>query len=192
MADETVSLHREIGRGAVLAGVVVNVTLAVIGGLLFNAGSSSSAESGPLPALAVAYLIATPSFFALLGLRGRPWLLSVAGLLLVPMCFLSFSFLFFPLLVPAVLFLAVAIVRPRPRPRSWVQCGAAVLSAAFVVAAFLSLLAHRDPVAWHTATQSGSASDVITVQEALTSLGFVVAALAVAALAPRDGAATPR
>jgi hypothetical protein len=192
MTDEVVALHHEIGRGAVLGGVAVNVTLAVVGGLLVNSGSESSVESGLLPALAIACVIATPSFLALLGLLGRPWLLTVSGLLLVPMCFLSFSFLFFPLLVPAVLFLAVAIVRPRARPRSWVQCSAAVLSAAFVVAAFLSLFAHQDPVAWHTATQSGSASDVITTEEALTSLGFVLAALAVAALAPRDGAAVPR
>jgi len=118
--------------------------------------------------------------------------LSVAGLLLVPMCLLSFSFLFFPLLVPAVLFLAVAIVRPRARPRSWVQCSAAVLSAAFVVVAFLSLFAHRDPVERNLRNQSVSASDVVTTEEALTSLGFVVAALAVAALAPRDGATAPR
>ena len=63
----------------------------------------------------------------------------------------------------------------------------AVLSLVFVVAAFVSLLAHEDPVEWHTATESGSTSDVITMQEALTSLGFVVAAITVAALAPRDG-----
>lgn len=170
-----------------LGGVIVNVTMAVLGGLIFNTGSASSAASGPLPALAIACIIAAPSFLALLGLLGRPWLLSMAGLLLFPMCLLSFSFLFFPLLVPAILFISVAIVRPRPRPRPGAQCLAAVLSLVFVVAALVSLFAHADPVERNTPTGSMSTSDVITVQEALTSLGFFVAAITVAALAPRDG-----
>ena len=63
----------------------------------------------------------------------------------------------------------------------------AVLSLVFVIAALVSLFAHEDPVEWHTATESGSTSDVISVQEALTSLGFFVAAMSVAALVPRDG-----
>ena len=106
------------------------------------------------------------------------------------MCFLSFSFLFFPLVVPAILFLTDAITRPRSEPRPRAQCPAAFLSAGFVIAAILSLWAHQDPVTWHTATQSGGVSDVITMQEALTSIGFLVAAIAVAALAPRDGQRT--
>ena len=80
--------------------------------------------------------------------------------------------------------------RPRRDPHPLAQCGGALLSALFVIAAVLSLFAHQDPVSWSTATQSGSTSDVITVQEALTSIGFLVAAVAVAALTPRDG--TPR
>ena len=63
---------------------------------------------------------------------------------------------------------------------------AAVLGLCFVVASLVSLRQHVDPVEWHTSTESGSTSDVITMQEALTSLGFVVAGVAVAALAPRD------
>jgi hypothetical protein len=173
----------------VLGGVLIDVTMAVLGGLIINAGSDEPAHAaaGAWPALAIACIIATPSLFALLGLRGRPWLLTVAGFLLFPMCFLSFSFLFFPLVVPAIIFITVAIVRPRARPRPWVQCAAAVLGLVFVVAALVSLFAHEDPVEWHTATESGSASNVITMQEALTSLGFSVAAIAVALLAPRDG-----
>ena len=107
------------------------------------------------------------------------------------MCFLSFSFLFFPLVVPAVLFLSDAIVRPwRDPQRHLVQCGGALLSGLFVIAAVVSLFAHQDPVSWSTATQSGTTSDVITMSEALTVIGFLVAAVAVAALTPRDG--TPR
>jgi hypothetical protein len=191
MTETRIATVREVGRRAVLTGVVINLTMAVLGGLILFAGSDEPerAAEGPWPALAIACLIATPALFALLGLRGRPWLLTVAGFLLFPMCFLSFSFLFFPLLVPAIIFITVAIVRPRARPRRSAQCFVAVLSLVFVVAALVSLLAHEDPVEWHTATESGSTSDVITMQEALTSLGFFVAAVTVAALAPRDGAA---
>ena len=170
-----------------LGGVIVNVAMAALGGLVFNTGSASGEASGPLPALAIACVIATPGFLAVLGLLRRPWLLSTAGLLLFPMCLLSFSFLFFPLLIPAILFTSVAIVRPRPCPRSWLQCIAAALSVVFTIAALLSLIAHRDPIERRTRTESFSTSDVITAQEALTSLGFVVAAIAVAALVPRDG-----
>ena len=124
-----------------------------------------------------------------MGLLERPWLLAVAGLLLFPMCLLSFSFLFFPLLVPAILFLSVALAQPRPRPRSWVQCLVALLSVVFAVAALLSLFAHHDPVAQYASsgTSVTTTDDVITVPDALTSLGFFVAAMSVAALAPRDG-----
>ena len=59
-----------------------------------------------------------------------------------------------------------------------------------MIAAVLSLWAHQDPLTWHTATQSGGVTDVITRQEGLTSLGFLVAAVAVAALAPHDGQTT--
>ena len=178
-----------VGRRAVVCGVVVNAAMAVLGGLVFNTGSSSSAASGALPALAIAFIIATPSFLALLGLLERPWLLAMAGLLLFPMCLLSFSFLFFPLLVPAILFVSVALVRPRPCPRPWVQCLVALLSVGFTIAALLSLVAHRDPVEQYDSSRSSvtTTDDVITVQEALTSLGFFVAAMSVAALVPRDG-----
>jgi hypothetical protein len=106
------------------------------------------------------------------------------------MCFLSFSFLFFPLLIPAILFMHDAITRPRSAPRPWAQCPAAFLSAGLVIAAILSLWTHQDPVTWHTATQSGGVSDVITLRETLTSIGFLIAAIAVAALAPHDGQST--
>ncbi len=144
MNDAPVRAPSDVGRGAVGCGVVVNAAMAVLGGLVFNAGSASGrAASGLLPALAIAFLIATPSFLALLGLLDRPWLLATAGLLLFPMCLLSFSFLFFPLVVPAILFVSVALIRPRPRPRSWVQCLVALLSVVFAIAALLSLVAHR-------------------------------------------------
>jgi len=77
-----------------------------------------------------------------------------------------------------------------PVARLTAPTAGAILSAVFVIAAVVSLFAHQDPVTWSTATGSGAASDVITRQEAVTSIGFLVAAVAVAALTPRDG--TPR
>jgi hypothetical protein len=183
---------REVGYGRLVVGVGIVLTLALVGGLVRTAGTSGPERSvaGDWGSLALALVILAPAVLALVGMQQRPWLLVVAGLLLLPMCFLSFSFLFFPLVVPAVLFLSDAIVRPRRDPRHLAQCGGALLSGLFVIAAGLSLFAHQDPVSWTTATQSGTTSDVITMSEALTAIGFLVAAVAVAALTPRDG--TPR
>jgi hypothetical protein len=193
MASEMVVPARELGKRAVMVGVAVDLTLAVLGGMIHElADPLERSASGVWGSVAFAAVVAAPGLLALLGLQGRPWLLTAAGVLLLPMCFLSFSFLFFPLLVPAVIFLTVAIVRPRGRPRPWAQCAAAVLSALFVVGAIVSLFAHEDPAERNTPTSSAFVSDVITMQEALTSLGFFVAAIAVAVLAPRDGNATRR
>lgn len=183
---------REVGHGCLVVGVGIVLTLALVGGLVRTAGTSGPERSvaGDWGTLAFALVIVAPAVLALIGMQQRPWLLVAAGLLLLPMCFLSFSFLFFPLVVPAVLFLSDAIVRPRRGRRPPSQCLGAVLSAVFVVAAVLSLFAHQDPVSWSTATQSGTTSDVITIQEALTSIGFFVAAIAVAAFTPRDGTPT--
>jgi hypothetical protein len=170
-------------------GVVIVVTMALIGGLVRTAGTTAAERdvAGDAGTLAFVAVIATPAILAVVGLRRRPWVLVAAGVLLLPLCFLSFSFLFFPLLVPAVLFLADAATRPRAEPRSFVQCLGALLSGLFVVAAVLSLFAHPDPVSWHTATSSGYASDVVTTREAVTALGFLSAAIAIAALTPADG-----
>jgi hypothetical protein len=184
VVDDGVGIPRRI-----VIGVGIVTTFALLGGLIRLAGTSSPERSaaGDWGTLALILVILAPAALALIGMDDRPWFLVLAGLLLLPMCFLSFSFLFFPLVVPAVLFLTDAVVRPRRDPHPLAQCGGALLSALFVIAAVLSLFAHRDPVSWSTATQSGSTSDVITIQEALTSIGFLVAAVAVAALTPRDG-----
>jgi hypothetical protein len=178
------------GRSRVLVGVVIVVVMALVGGLVRTAGASVPERdfTGDWGTVAFVFVIATPAILALVGTQRRPWVLVAAGVVLVPLCFLSFSFLFFPLIVPAVLFRVDATTRPRAEPRSFVQCLGAVLSVLFVVAAVLSLFAHADPVTWHTATSSGSASDVITTREAVTSLAFLAAAVAVASLTPPDGA----
>jgi hypothetical protein len=177
------------GRGRVAVGVGVVLVMAAVGGLVRAAGTSTPERdiAGDWGTVALALVVAAPAALALMGIRRRPWLLVAAGVLLVPLCFLSFSFLFFPLLVPAALFLGEAGARPRPQPHHAAQCVGALLSALFVVAAVVSLFGHQDPVSWSTARSSGSASDVITMREALTAYGFLAAASAVAALTPPDG-----
>jgi hypothetical protein len=177
-------------RSRVVVGVGIVLAMAVVGGIVRTAGTSAPERhvAGDWGTAAFVLVVATPAVLALVGLRRRPWLLAAAGVVLVPLCFLSFSFLFFPLLVPAALFLGDAVSRPRSEPRSIAQCIGAVLSVLFVVAAVLSLFAHNDAVSWSTATSSGYASDVITAREAITSFGFLAAAIAIASLTPPDGA----
>jgi hypothetical protein len=187
----TVPAHH-LGQRAVFVGVGISFTMALLGGLIFSQRDepSSPINGGAWATVALAMLIAAPGLLALLGNDRRPWVLGAAGLILLPMCFLSFSFLFFPLLVPAAMFFTVAVSRPRDRPRPWAQSIAAIVAVVFVVAAAVSLWAHQDAVTSTSSTSStgsSSASDVITRQEALTALGFLVAAFVVAALAPRDG-----
>ena len=93
--------------------------MAVTGGLIHHYGTyrPERAATGDWGSVVFPLIVATPAVLALLGLQHRPWLLATAGLLLLPMCFLSFSFLFFPLLIPAILFLTDAITRPRNEPR---------------------------------------------------------------------------
>ena len=177
-----------VGHGGVFVGIGIVVTFSMVAGLLRSFATDVPARAAEdWSWLAFALVVATPAVLALVGLQHRPWFLVAAGIVLLPMCFLSFTFLFFPLFISALLFMSDAIARPRPMPRPRAQCVAASLSVLFVVAAFLSLFARADPVTWHTATASGGVSDVITLQEALTSLGFLIAAVAVAVLAPADG-----
>jgi hypothetical protein len=191
--DDTAMDRGELGHTRAHVGIYVGVgivlTMATIGAVVRTSATPSPerAVAGDWGSVAFVLVLAIPAVLALVGSHDRPWLLVAAGVVLVPMCFLSFSFLFFPLIVPSVLFLSDAITRPRPAPRRIAQCIGAVLSVVFVVAAVVSLFAHTDPVSWSTATQSGTASDVITRSEALTSIGFLVAAVAIAALTPRDG-----
>jgi hypothetical protein len=189
MADDPPLGPKAAGHPGVSVGIGIVVAMAAIAFMMRELGvqAPERAAGGEWGSVSFPLLVATPAVLAEIGTRRRPWILAAAGTVLFPMCFLSFSFLFFPFVVPAGLFVGDASVRPRARPRPKSQCAAAVLSVLFVVAAALSLWAHRDPVTWHTAMQSGYASDVITPEEALTSFGFLVAAIAVAALAPPDG-----
>ena len=176
------------GHGRVAVGIGLVFLFALVGGTFRLAGTPSDERAvvGDWGTVAFVLVVAAPGVLAIVGMRRRPWLLVAAAGLLLPLCFLSFSFLFFPLAIPSALFVIDAATRPRGNHRRGVQGVAAILGALFVIAALLSLFAHQDPVHWTTATGSGDVSDVITEQEALTAIGFLVAALAVALLSPAD------
>jgi hypothetical protein len=181
-----------------MVGVVI--TLAVLGGLVFWAGSEphQRGEEGLLAPLAFALPIAAPAALALLGWRERPWLLVAAGLSLVPMTMLSFSYVFVLLLIPACTFFGVAIGRPRLPVHARAQPLAALLCAGFVLAAVANLLVGGEErtvtSGWAVRTTSGAGSigtstwtgEVMTARSALTTIAFIVAAIAIAALAPKD------
>jgi hypothetical protein len=93
--------------------------------------------------------------------------------------------LFVLLWIPAVILIATGIAA-NARSQAWApwEALAAALRMVFVCAALFSLLVHHDAVAVQTAAGSETASNVVTIQEAVTALTFVLAAVAVASFAP--------
>ena len=168
--------------GTVLvAGVVALALGAAIGVIRYVGGSPAErGVEGALGACALGAVIAAPGALALLARAGRPRLLIPAGVLLIPLAGVSMAGVTLPLLIPAVmLFVAYGRRRPQtdPYPPLLVALSSAIV-VMLVVAALITLFAHDDPRSWSTPTTSGSTSDVITTGEALVSLVFVGAALA--------------
>ena len=128
-------------------------------------------------AFALGAVMAAPGLLALLSLADRPALLLPAGVLLVPLSFVSFAGVTLPLLVPAVMLL-VAYGRRCSGHTYPGQAGVCVVVVVvLVLAAFLALFANDDPRRYSTPTGGGSTSDVITVAESLGSLALTAAAL---------------
>ncbi|HEX2274645.1 MAG TPA: hypothetical protein VHG90_12300 [Acidimicrobiales bacterium] len=130
-------------------------------------------------ALALGAVMAVPGVLALLSLADRPALLLPAGVLLVPLSFVSFAGVTLPLLVPAVMLLVAYGRRSVGCRRAYAgQAGVCtVVVLVLVVVAFVALFAHDDPRSWSTATGGGSTSDVITVAESAVSLALSAAAV---------------
>jgi hypothetical protein len=135
--------------------------------------------------VAFALPVAAPAVLAFLGWRERPWVLVAAGLALVPMTMLSFSYLFVPLLPAACVCFGVAIARPRLAVHPRGQPLAALLCVAFVLGAVGNLLASGEERTITTATSTWT-GEVVPLHGALTTIAFVVAATAIGALAPKD------
>lgn len=173
---------------AIAGGLVVLGGLALAGLRFAGASPPEQGLEGALGSLALGGLIAAPGIMAILGRRDRPALLLPAGVVLIPLSFLSFAGATLPLLIPAVLFVAAYGRRSArtPSPRGTVT-GTALAVIVLLVASVVVLLAHQDPRSYTTATGGGSMSDVITYVEAIGSLALSAAAVAVGWLlaAPR-------
>ena len=178
-----------VSEGALAVGVAVTLLMAAVAGIVHYAGSEPGERSvtGPWSALAFTVAIAAPAVVAVIGSLGRPWVLGAAGVAQLPMLWLSFSPLFFPLLVPALIFLTQGSSMARGLRRSRWQPVAATVTALFILAAPLCLIVHQDPASWSTPTGgSGSTSNVITATESALAFLCVVAAVVTALVAPPD------
>ncbi len=170
-----------------LAAVGVVSTMAIVGGLVYWSGSDAAQrhEEGVLGPIAFALPVAAPAALAFLGWRERPWVLLAAGFTLVPMTMLSFSYLFVLLFPSACVCFGVAITRPRLPVHAGAQPLAALLCVLFVLGAVVNLFASGEERTVTTGTSTWI-GEVVTIQGALTTIGFVVAAVAIGALAPKD------
>ena len=166
-----------------LAAGVVIVAGATLGMVRYLNGSPPERDAaGVLAAAAFAGPFVATGVLGLAGRHDRPWLLTAAGTALVPLSFVSFAGVTFPLVIPAGVFLVYgAKGRSRWRPAG---VAVALASATGIVAALALLFVHQDPANWQTATSSGSTSDIVTTRESSLSLAVVALVLA---LAPRVG-----
>lgn len=189
-----------------LAGIGIGTVIALgVGSIPLLDGGGPSLDPDWLRGVGLIAILMIPVALALVGLR-RPGALLAAGVVSLPMCFMSFSFLLFPLLIPAALYLIAygrAAIEYTPR-----LAPAAVASLTFVlvVLSFMALFMHEDPRCYEIVRRpngstfdrplppgesvysaqggrgvvgSGCSSDSVTPIEAGTSLGLVtLAALA--------------
>jgi len=180
--------HGQIGRSptgrsvTIAAGVVIAAGVAL--GLVryFGGVPPERGGEGALGGTAFAAPFVAAGVLALAGRADRPWLLTAAGIALVPMSFVSFAGVALPLLVPAGIFLA----HSARAPGRW-EPGAVALAlagAVGIVAALVLLFVHEDPASWVTATGGGSTSDIVTARESLRSLALLALVLELATGGP--------
>jgi hypothetical protein len=173
----------------VIVGVVITMAMAGVAGVVFELGTEPGERSvaGPWGSLAFTAVIAAPAVVAVIGFQKRPWVLGAAGVVQIPMAFLSFSFLFVPLWIPAVLFITQATLAPPSTNRSRWQPIAAAASLLFLFAAPWCLIVHQDPASWTMPNGgSGYSSNIITAAESALACVCIAAAIVAAVLAPPD------
>ena len=174
----------DLGSSAVVAaigGIVVAAGVAM--GLLryFDPNGSVAAEramEGPWGGIALAAVIAAPGVLVLLALHDRPALLLPAGVILVPLSFLSFAGVLLPLLVVAAVLFGAYGRRSAGHPQvPWRTAVTTVVVIALLLAAAISLFVHEDPRSYTTPTGGGGTGDVITPIEALIAVALAGAAI---------------
>ena len=195
-----VTSHQPGDRGsdavvAAIGGIVVAAGVAV--GLMryLDPNGSVAAEramEGPWGGIALGAVIAAPGVLILLALHDRPSLLLPAGVILVPLSFLSFAGVLLPLLVVASVLFAAHGRRSTGRAQvPWQTAVTTVVVVALLLAAAISLFVHQDPRSYTTPTGGGGTSDVITPIEALIAVALAGAAVAVGWLSSRPCPRSP-
>lgn len=151
-------------------------TALIIGGValcVIRYHASNPGPEGWLASIAFAAPIVVAGCLATIGLACRSSVLLFASSgAVIPMAWVSV--LMWPLLVPALLLLIHATsFRTQPSP---LEIGLGVVVAIGLIASFVALLVHQDPVSWQSNGSSGSSSDMITHTEAFISFGILAAA----------------
>lgn len=137
---------------------------------------------GLISSIAFAAPFIAAGLIALLGEhRGKPIYSVAAGVALLPISLVSFILI--PLLIPAMLLIAVGITRAKQSSNR--DIGVSIIITVGLVVAVAALLAHQDPASWSTPNASGSSSDIVTTTEATLGLAIVAAVLAIATLVGR-------
>lgn len=163
---------------ATVAAVLVVVAGAALVPIRLIAGDPNSPD-GVFSSVALAAPFVAAGLVALIGeWRRKPIYSVAAGVALLPMSIVSFILI--PLLIPAMVLIAVSV--PRASRSSNLDIGVSVVIVVGLVAAFVALLVHEDPVSWQTPTGGGSSSDIITTAEARLSLAIVGLVLAIVAV----------
>lgn len=177
--DTKLGLAGSTGFIAVTAGMIVAGAVA-LGFARFFAGTPVVEQNleAAVASLAFAAVVAAPGVLALLALADRPVLLLPAGIMLVPLSFLSFAGVTLPLLVPAVMLFTAYGRRSAALPSRRGQSSVTTLvTVVLLLVAGLVLFVHQDPRSYTTPTSGGSVSDVVTYAESATSLAVVAVAV---------------
>lgn len=137
---------RPVARTAVATAAAVNVAGVVVMVVLGIASQASAADGLGPAAIGAVYL--APAVLALLALRGRDPLLVPAGLTALVLSVFPFSLHSFVLGPIGLIYLASYVRAPTPAEGAARSLGAFLMCPALVVAAFVVLLVHEDPVCY--------------------------------------------
>lgn len=175
-------------RTTVVAAVVVVIAGIALVPIREFASEPNDAE-GALSSVAFAAPFIAAGLIALLGVhRAKPIYSVAAGVALLPISLVSFILI--PLLVPAMLLIAIGMTVATQSSNR--DVGISIVVTVGLVAAFAALLVHQDPATWSTLDSSGMSSDIVTTREATLGLSIVASVLLIAALFGRSPSPHPR
>jgi len=157
-------------------GIAINTVIALgVGSIPLLDRGGPSLDEDWLRGLGLIGILLIPPLLAAVGLRW-PGALLPAGVVSIPMCLMSFSFILFPLLIPASLYLVaygdakVTFKARVPAPL------VAVLTVALLFAAFFSLFLHEDPYCYEIVQRKDGStferSVRSSVDQGTASLGY--------------------